>query len=528
MFDLQEITMMEPMEIDESTDGEFSTQKVPGEIWLEIFEYLPYDDLLGSTLVCKQWNSLISKSANFTAQTRLDITIEENEQFDAGSFELKRSYEFVIISGLNDPINTQQILNELVKSAGQVWIFNVYDCKFNAVDFLNFCGICDQLCDVRIVSCTFESSSDNLPTAELNLLDMFQFQYSDEWILDYLDCTTVESELEFARNGYTILNSCDEIIQFLNRIEGSIDRLQIDEINIDQTSKKLTPKFRWNQLRLSCADSQSMFKSEMRNKLKLCNSSTENSKLSLDFDRCHPKFYSLIVSAKKINTLQISPKEISSLQFQSLQDLQQIKRLIMNVAWNKTSSIEPFLRKLVNLEELEIDAISLEYLCNNNNVQSYQPEIKTLELSFSFKFLVTNHGGEWLNFIKSSRVKLERLIFPKCDTLKIDCDKETLLCAEGVKLMHTIKLSIPKMKVVEITLYGYPTKNQSETVLLDAFSVLSNAQFLIVETRIIEENGQYSKLTIGGTKSAIIEKYFGNADAVCKSLALIKQREFSD
>lgn len=525
------------METDESQIAdEFSTHKVPGEVWLEIFEYLPCDDLLASTLVCSHWNSLISKSGNFISRTNLIFyNFDWSALFAVGPFKLTRPYDHVEINDSQNSLHSQLILSQLSKSADHLKFVGFWTCKLSASDFLNFIKICKKLEDLMIDRCMFEGNYEDLLTVELSSLDSFYFKDADDWILDHLNCKSVRSDLEFAPSSvsedskYTILKRIDGIVRFLNRLEGCISQLNIEEINLDQSKVILDPKFTWQYLELSCKRVENMmgnmFNSEMTNKQKLVEACDEHSKLLLRFDRGHPQIYNILTKSKKVDLLYIGPDELSNPpnSYELLPDLPHIKTLIFRSLkkdfFNSDSAfVEPFLRKLVNLEELRMDAHLAKHL-NIDAALPYQPGIKLLDLTFDSSFF----DGRWPDFDK-----LKSLILPKIQKLKIDCYAYFLGFSDAINLLATtIGKNNPTLKEMVIDVHACSSMKHAETILLEVFAVMTTIQTLKINASL-EEDENRIRLSLGGTCDEIQEKYFGNPQTLRQSLAIIKHREINN
>lgn len=332
----------------------------------------------------------------------------------------------------------------------------------------------------------------------------------------------VASSVSEDSKKYTILKSIDGIVRFLNRLEGSISVLEIEEINLDLSSVILDPKFTWKNLELSCKRVGNMFNSKLANKQKLAEACDESSELHLRFDRGHPQIYNILTSSKKVNLLCIGIDELSDPpnSYELLPDLPHIKKLIFRSknSSNSTSPfVEPFLRKLVNLEELRMDAQLAKHM-NINAAQPYQPGIKLLDLTFDSSFF----DGQWPDFNK-----LKSLMLPKIQKLKIDCCSYFMGFSDAVNLLATIGKNNPTLKEMVIDVHVCSSMEHAETILLEVFAVMTTIRTLRVNASI-EDGENRIRLSLGGTCDEIQEKYFGNPLTLRQSLAIIKHREINN
>lgn len=223
-----------PMEVDH-----LELPTLPVEVWHRIFNYLTYDELMNSALlVSKTWHAWILDSARFTTRTRL--CLDKTKLRDWKVFRSsKRSYLDVdvhsMISRFVPPSLTfWKNLNQLYLRCSE----------FDGPNMLNLLRNCSLLKALAVKKCHVIDTDKVCEPVALKLTDLSlqNANESTDWIMDHLHCTEISNYFD-VRGTLAPEWKADSIVKFLNRLEGNIKYLQIDDINLDNISAQITPTF---------------------------------------------------------------------------------------------------------------------------------------------------------------------------------------------------------------------------------------------------------------------------------------------
>lgn len=487
--------------------------KMP-EIWLEVFSYLPHGDLLTSTEVCTCWNEMISGSQIFTSKTILRI---EGKPAMA-TFKITRScYESLILILLwNGSSENRQLLTQLIQTADRLRYVYFYG-EFFGVDVINFLNHCSQLKKLKIRG-HIVRSYDVISTVKLDLDELYA-RMNDKWILNHLECRSVRNEINISLAALVNENS-DEIVSFLNKVEGEVGYLKIKEIDLDKTAVEFVPKFKWRTLYIVASNSDTMFAQAMPNKQKLYDSAFPNAKMILDwFNKGNLQVFNVIANTTNVTSLLMNTDLfvgiITQDQADALPNIEHIEHLSIQTQGKPTTSLdlslylEPFLNKLTQLNSLAMDAALLKSL-STERFQPYHLNLKSLHLW-------THITDLFIDEVTSEF--LQQFVLPKVETLEItDLLLDVMLSDEFDQILTTFGQNNPSLKKLTITPYYHPdfvlSDAELQKILLYAFAAMPSVHVFEVE---------YGDLKLyRGTRKEINEKYFGSDMATCATLKILR------
>lgn len=223
---------------------------LPEEIWNKIFTYFTHNELKAITLVSKTWNAFVSNSPQFYRYTVLKIDAMSRKSFLDVMKRSSRKHLYVEIKCDNDRIECFWRTPMLCFSC-----LSYLDLAFCTVEGSELLRIIREhptitalrLRDVEIRKRNFFCEPLKL---KLNDLALQSFNESTNWILDHLHCSQVTNFLRIICSPHW---RSDSVAKFLNRLEGSIDCLQIANINLDQISLLTYTRFsfKWKFLHFS-------------------------------------------------------------------------------------------------------------------------------------------------------------------------------------------------------------------------------------------------------------------------------------
>lgn len=506
---------------------------LPVEIWLNIFDQLNYKDLKTSLMVCKSWNSIIAGSSRFIAKTTLKIHFYSDFEFisAAASCKIDRCYESLeIISFAKDrtPQEYRILLVELNKTAYRLRNVSFYGCKFFVAELILFLQQCTQLEILEFQQNVFCVNYDVIPSVQMKL-KKFKFQGS-KGILDFLDCRKVTKELALTGEDFKRDDSEDEIVRFLNRVEGEVGKLGVEEIDIDRSREMLRPKFKWHSLKLKANRVEKMFNSQTNNKQKLYDSSSAVAG-SLQFEfRCgHRAVYDIIAKTKSVHKLTISDNMFVDvpLPYESLPNLDHIEELIiiepsslyMAADHDEFSPyFEQFMNKLVNLKSLQIDPIFARHFSNDFGIiRPFLRELKSLELKFSYGFFTNEHYRSHPHVIAIE--KLSQIEWPEVQKLIMNVHKSELASLRFTQTASVLGQNSPKLREVKLDVSDIISEHELQKIVLSVFAAMPNvAQF--------EFKSEYSNSirVYRARRHEILAKYFGESaddEKVCRSIAVL-------
>lgn len=510
---------------------------VPSEIWLKIFDQLNYKDVKTSLEVCKTWNSIIAGSGRFITKTRLIIRIYSDSEFisTAASFKIDRCYDSLKIISFTNHISPQDyrmFLVQLNKTAYRLRNVSFHRCKFFAADFVLFLQQCTQLDKLELQNNVFWLNYDVIPSVEMNLQE-FKFQGS-KGIMDFLDCRRVTQELVLTGEDLKRDKSEDEIVRFLNKIEGNVGKLEVEEIDLDQSCVTLRPKFKWHSLKLKADKVETMFNSKMENKQRLYDSSSEvASRLQFIFACGHRAIYDIIAKTKLVRILTISENMFMDvpMPYESLPNLDHIKELIiidlssvfMAADHDEFSPyFEQFMNKLVNLESLQMNPIFARHFSNDSGIiRSFLRKLKTLELKFSYGFF-TEDDDYIHTYTHPQDIAVERLShfnWPEVQTLIMHVHKSVFASLRRfTQIASMLSQNSPELREVKLNVSDIISKHELQKIALSVFVAMPNvAQF--------EFRSEHTRSTLEyrATRDEILAKYFGEGanDAKVRSSIVV-------
>lgn len=521
------------MESIKSQGSKTLTKSLPAEVWDKIFSYLPHEDLLKSTLVSKSFNKLISNSTTFIRKTGLKLykLIDHNirpdfDHFFIHEFRIKRKYRWLSFS-LSRMVGADlyhHLLTQLIPTASDLHNVTFNGCEFSIDDFTYFIQRCKLLRELEISSCRFKKTSEVIPSIELSL-ECFRFYQSDEWILDHFNCRRVKRDLEFERaisDRYGLNGNTDEIVRFLNKIEGDVGKLKLREVDVDKTSVELDPKFKWMELDLFAETINTMFNDTMPNKEKLYAAASPNATtLTFRFDRGHQRLYDVIASTKSVNKLFIGDGMFTKthLPYDDLETLDHIKELIFTSGieapqdQESSSNFQTFMNKFTGLKLLRMNSIVARNLNISDEVQPYQRNLKSIEL-----YLPDGILNQMT--IEATTENLKKLILPEMERLVIMGNKRHLLHVRFAELMSAISENSPRLQKMLIKLdLPLPTEDELYRIMLIVYAAMRNVS-------VFEIEWDYPQRLFRRTRAEIIMQFFGNDEAICRTFALMQGREF--
>lgn len=223
---------------------------LPEEIWNKIFTYFTHNELKAITFVSKSWNTFVSNSPQFYRYTKLKIDATSQRSFLDVMKGSSRKHLHVEIKYDND-------------RAVCFWRSPIFCFSCLTLLDLSFCTVegsellrmlrdhptitALRLRDIEINRRKFFCEPLKLKLTELALQS---FNESTDWILNHLNCSQVTNFLRIICSPHW---RSDSVAKFLNRLEGNIDCLLIENINLDQASLLTYTRFsfKWNFLHFS-------------------------------------------------------------------------------------------------------------------------------------------------------------------------------------------------------------------------------------------------------------------------------------
>lgn len=235
---------------------------LPDEVMELVFLYFSVSDLLTSTLVCKRWNSIISREGSETVTKlipRVPCPYPFHYENPILNFNLTRKY-----SGLKFDFMTtckrhssyenmcQIICTSLHESLTRLELYQV---NFG-VGFMESLEKCQKIRFLSFIYCIFESSNTDQiqKTVNFHSLQCLKLFKSSETILETMECdklrqlTIHERACDYECNRrINLYSSCT--VKFLNKLK-TLDELYV-KFASDEFKDKLEPKFRLKCLNLS-------------------------------------------------------------------------------------------------------------------------------------------------------------------------------------------------------------------------------------------------------------------------------------
>lgn len=307
---------------------------------------------------------------------------EASDDNDIDEFRIDRNYRYVDFSFGRKlkPVQYNDILAQLMTTANNIRSVNFEGCELSRTNFLSFLQQCNRLEDLSINSCVIRRSYEKHGQIQLRL-NSFCFAESDKWILDDFRCKKVSKNLTFKlSDSQNTQSGVDEIVRFLNGIDGEIGTLELREVDLDKTSVELDTKFKWKSLDLTSKSVDTMFSDTMINKEKLYTAASPNaSTLQFCFDRGHQRLSSLIASNTMVNKLVINHELFAKTQpsYESLPNSNNISHLTITPIDKPSQDLIlsppsplclPFLNKFDRLNSLKM--CSTAFLHFSSDVQN--------------------------------------------------------------------------------------------------------------------------------------------------------------
>lgn len=231
---------------------------LPVEVLEKIMEFAVGDSkiagFLNPSLVCKQWNHIVSNSQWIMSQLsgKIEIRTDANA-VNIENFKITRDYRDFQVSGHNfisknyDLSSTfPAIISSLTRNLRKLSLFGLALCEFSFSALRSLGGLhCLSFCHC---SCP----DDVIRPVTLENMEHLEVTGYDATILNWLTCKELDS-ITFA--GSKLLSP--PVVTFLNNIE------RVDEISMrvgagfvpgydpSNSSWVLKPKFKWNKLNAS-------------------------------------------------------------------------------------------------------------------------------------------------------------------------------------------------------------------------------------------------------------------------------------
>lgn len=411
---------------------------LPDEVMEIIFLYLSVSDLLTSTLVCKKWDSIISrKGSEIVAKLIPRITCNHpiHGRNIVINFNLTRKYcglkfDFMVTCLRHD--SNEQMCQTISTSLLQESLtkLELFQVKFGA-SFMESLEKCQKIRFLSFIFCIFETlDTDQIQKAvEFNSLQYLKLYKSSDMILETLKCDklrqlTIHEEERDSENDKKILANCRCTVKFLNKLK-ILDELYV-KFATDEFIDKLEPKFRLKCLNLSVITSfwsdeynpyySNFYNYFLENMIALHNSLNENANVALSIREgwkttlgkevlnCFGKIDSLSLSGTWSNVL-------------GVRALHEVRNLTLDIYGNDLINL---MLKLPNVEDLTL-----------KNDEFLKPLEKESEFaSMLFKNVrkvritrITKSGKLDSDYIIS---RIKRIKFPKLAVLFLKQDLEFL------------------------------------------------------------------------------------------------------
>lgn len=405
---------------------------LPDEVWFNIFSYLSYEELKKVSLASKQWNDLISKSSCFIQRTRFCMVVDFSSTISNYKSVLNASNRCYSCFQVSEIIDTGYISS--LSWFTTLTQFELSNCSINGLNLLNLLRKSTSIRALMLRAVKITEKDDATYHLELKLVDLaLQHENrSTDWIMDRLHCTKISNLLEIRGFRSTAWRKSDSVINFLNRIEGNINMLLIDGINLDNIASPKTVRpcfnFKWRYMYMKPFESVLVEKKESRNLKRLCFASAKIATLKLTWthqsnsNNCREKAYNVMNILKycdcsKIHTLIFGWWELRDFQrsdFAHIGTLNSVKTLRFQCS--DSSCLDPeiieeaFFSILPSVVNLSIEFTDVDCF-NRLDMAMISSKLKKLQ----------NIRIEWKSYSPKEwrSIDLKKVSFPKLTTLSL-------------------------------------------------------------------------------------------------------------
>lgn len=453
---------------------------------------------------------------------------EASDDLDIERFRIDRNYRYVDFSFGRKlkPVQYNDILAQLMTTANNIRSVNFEGCELSRTNFLSFLQQCNRLEDLSIKSCDIRRSYEVHDQIQLHL-NSFCFVESDKWILDDLSCKKVSENLTFKLSDSQITQSVvDEIVRFLNAIDGEIGALEFREVDLDKTSVELDPKFKWKSLDLTSESVDTMFSGTMINKEKLYTAASPNATtLQFCFDNGHQRLYRLI-ACNTVNKLVINQELFAKTQpsYETLPNRNTITHLTITPVDKPSQDLMlsppsplcwPFLNKFNRLKSLKMCSTAfLHFSSEEEEDQRFHLHISSLDLSIPHGYLArTSIDIGHLTHIKIVIDGILMITGAAQDLLHVNF-------AEFLSSVNRISPSLRKIRIKLFPLHQVMTEEDMHRILLNTYAATSSVVL------VFEIEWSFPRRLLRITRETIMAQFYGNDDAIRSTFALMQGREF--
>jgi hypothetical protein len=221
---------------------------LPDTFWQKIFDNLSYEELKSITLVSKYWNALVSNSPRFVLRTRLSMNVTDVPSSTKCTEMIKiseRRYDCAQISNLVDSgyISTLPWYGTLTQ-------LELSNCTVVGLELLDLLRQSSTVKSLMLCAVRIGEQDEIVFRLKLKLTDLAvqHENKSTDWILDHLHCSEVSNFLEIRGFRATAWRKSDAVVNFLDRLKGTINLLLIDGVNLDSTAVNIKSNFNFKKI----------------------------------------------------------------------------------------------------------------------------------------------------------------------------------------------------------------------------------------------------------------------------------------
>lgn len=434
--------------------------KLPEDVLIEIFSYLTSgrnfkSDLLNSTLVCKQWNRIISQTVELMDKLFLYLAdcIEENHI----KFEKHHRHVDLYCEVLDLSKNSASLLfclDSLQKSLTSVSIRFV---DANVVDF----DLLNSLSQYQLSSLEFEEIfdfddnllSDEIKSVEFKNLNHLKLEGKTSYILETIKCKQL---ISFKCSPHFMDRDgakTSSVVKFLNQLD------RLDELAVSFQDCKfeieLKPKFTWKKLELSLSG-RTYNDVAVQSVTALCSASNRNPNTIINVKNLVEleKLYRAVMNTCiNISELRMDSKLPSKLNL--IRKMPETLKVEVNMRHLKDEQMPAVFQKLPNVKRLKLKFTEITEISH---------EKETIELLQPFFGQITHLEG--------SPLHINELKFKNLTNLTVTIREMSLIkCIVNLKAFCLLN---PTLKLLKAHASGHHSLS-GETLILILYNELKGS-----------------------------------------------------
>lgn len=436
-------------------DEELNINDLPTEVLCEILGFLDFKSMLNASLVCCDWNDIISTSNEFLNKTRLTLTIDKRT-----SFKLTRKYRDLKIVAKDNCTLRKHYLDQINKICGSLeTLTSMQTSIVLSSDFVDFLNCCTKLKTLELWN-LFENLNKKIPGETELVLKLPKLTrliiHDADWLLKYLEVENLNFLLISRSQGRKMLSQ-DRIVRFLNKIK-HVNGIVLRSIDFD-SEIELKPKFAWNYLKISEIDSF-MYDHMDSNWQMMMKAARRDSKISLEENLETEFVYSLLEIVKNQRNITKMKIELLSYPLEFLFEENSALKFVKSLKIRKS---EPFYGNNDN----ENDDDSLKASMSMTEIMKKFKNVEYLDMKYNVALAMGDDHTDDIEvvFDKVKHLKIDSLLkcssmwnyvtYPRLETLELDIEKgcvHEFMFETGVGINNTRlrKLIIHYSKEIDI------------------------------------------------------------------------------